>query len=277
MLIVADRDIHAQEVLGRLRVELAGRLGLADPNVLAYVWVHQFPMYQWDADARRWDATHNPFSGVMPEDVAAARDRSRATRTSPTRLTRPDAPGRSSTTWPSTAGSWVAARSGSTPASCWRARSRSRATPPRGWSSKFGGILEAFEYGAPPHGGIALGVDRWAALLTDQTNIREVMAFPKTSSGSDLMLDAPSAVEPGQLAELGLALAPRAASAEPGRRAAEERGQAPAQRYGPWAVFDGVMTTDGPALCQLRSRTDRPSRVGRRRRQHLQRRQPAST
>ena len=68
VLIVADRDIHAQEVLGRMRVELAGRLGLADPNVLAYVWVHQFPMYQWDADARRWDATHNPFSGVMVED-----------------------------------------------------------------------------------------------------------------------------------------------------------------------------------------------------------------
>ena len=61
--------------------------------------------------------------------------------------------------------------------------------------AKFGGILEAFEYGAPPHGGIALGIDRWAALLTDQTNIREVMAFPKTSSGTDLMLDAPSPVE----------------------------------------------------------------------------------
>ena len=68
-----------------------------------------------------------------------------------------------------------------------------RATPPESMEAKFGGILEAFEYGAPPHGGIALGVDRWAALLTDQTNIREVMAFPKTSSGSDLMLDAPVA------------------------------------------------------------------------------------
>jgi aspartyl-tRNA synthetase len=73
---------------------------------------------------------------------------------------------------------------------------------------KFGGILEAFEYGAPPHGGIAIGIDRWAALFTDQVNIREVMAFPKTASGSDLMLDAPSPVEPSQLTELGLALAP---------------------------------------------------------------------
>ena len=71
-------------------------------------------------------------------------------------------------------------------------------------AEKFGAVLDAFEYGAPPHGGIAIGIDRWAALLADQTNIREVMAFPKTQSGSDLMLDAPSAPEPDQYAELGL-------------------------------------------------------------------------
>jgi aspartyl-tRNA synthetase len=70
--------------------------------------------------------------------------------------------------------------------------------------AKFGGMLEAFEYGAPPHGGIAIGIDRWAALMADQATIREVMAFPKTSSGVDLMLDAPSAPDPGQYAELGL-------------------------------------------------------------------------
>ena len=69
---------------------------------------------------------------------------------------------------------------------------------------RFGAMLEAFEYGAPPHGGIAIGIDRWAALLAFQTNIREVMAFPKTQSGSDPMLEAPSPPEPDQLAELGL-------------------------------------------------------------------------
>jgi aspartyl-tRNA synthetase len=79
---------------------------------------------------------------------------------------------------------------------------------------QFSGILEAFEFGAPPHGGIALGVDRWIALLTDQSNIREVMAFPKTSSGSDLMLDAPSPVHADQLEELGLMLKPRPAARE---------------------------------------------------------------
>ena len=69
---------------------------------------------------------------------------------------------------------------------------------------RFGGILEAFEFGAPPHGGIAVGIDRWAALLARQTNIREVMAFPKTQSGTDLMLEAPSPPDAEQYAELGL-------------------------------------------------------------------------
>jgi aspartyl-tRNA synthetase len=68
----------------------------------------------------------------------------------------------------------------------------------------FGGILEAFDYGAPPHGGIAMGIDRWAALFSQQTNIREVMAFPKTQSGTDLMLEAPSQPDPEQYADLGL-------------------------------------------------------------------------
>ena len=73
-----------------------------------------------------------------------------------------------------------------------------------GMREKFGAVLDAFEYGAPPHGGIALGIDRWAALFANQTNIREVMAFPKTQSGSDLMLEAPSPPEPEQFEELGL-------------------------------------------------------------------------
>ena len=69
---------------------------------------------------------------------------------------------------------------------------------------KFGAIIEAFDFGAPPHGGIAFGIDRWAALFSNQVNIREVMAFPKTQSGTDLMFEAPSAPEADQMAELGL-------------------------------------------------------------------------
>ena len=212
-LIVADRDIHAQEALGKVRIEIGTRLGLADPTVLAYVWVHQFPMYQWDADNDRWDATHNPFSGVLPEDEALLV----TTSGDPFRPSEDDPAGRARAQQYDLALNGWELGGGSVRFHTREKLSRSFALmgqSPEQQEAKFSGILEAFEYGAPPHGGIALGVDRWAALLTDQTNIREVMAFPKTSSGSDLMLDAPSPVEAIQLAELGLALAPRASKPE---------------------------------------------------------------
>jgi aspartyl-tRNA synthetase len=77
-----------------------------------------------------------------------------------------------------------------------------------GMRDEFGALLDALEFGAPPHGGIAFGLDRWAALFADQDNIREVMAFPKTQSGSDLMLGAPAPISRGQLDDLGLELKP---------------------------------------------------------------------
>jgi aspartyl-tRNA synthetase len=212
-LIVADRDIHAQEVLGRLRVELASRHAMADPNVLAYVWVNEFPMYQWDAEGKRWDATHNPFSGVMPEDLGLLT----TTSGDPYQPDPGDPAGRARALQYDLALNGWELGGGSIRFHTRELLSASFALmglSPEDMVAKFGGILEAFEFGAPPHGGIALGVDRWAALLTQQTNIREVMAFPKTSSGTDLMLGAPSPAETKQLDELGLQLKPRP-TAEP--------------------------------------------------------------
>jgi aspartyl-tRNA synthetase len=209
-LIVAGADITAQEVLGKLRTEIAARRALADPKVLAFAWVHRFPMYQWDAEANRWDATHNPFSGVLPEDepllTTTSGDLSHASPDDPAGRAR-------ALQYDIVLNGWEL---GGGSIRFHRRDQLARSFALMGHSAqqmeaKFGGILGAFEYGAPPHGGIALGIDRWAALLTDQGNIREVMAFPKTSSGTDLMLDAPSPVEPGQLDELGLALKPRPA------------------------------------------------------------------
>jgi aspartyl-tRNA synthetase len=203
VLIVADGSDTTNDVLGRLRVELGARLGLADPSELAYCWVHRFPMYQWDAPFNRWDATHNPFSGVVPEDetllttVSGDLDvRSPADPAGRARAMQYDV---ALNGWELGGGS----------VRIWKPDLLARSFNLQGYTlaqmkERFGAILEAFEYGAPPHGGIALGVDRWAALLSYQTNIREVMAFPKTQSGSDMMLEAPSVPEEGQYEELGL-------------------------------------------------------------------------
>jgi aspartyl-tRNA synthetase len=203
ILIVADTSDITNDVLGRLRVELGGRLGLADPNELAYCWVHRFPMYKWDAEGHRWDATHNPFSGVVPEDEALLT----TTSGDPDVRDPGDPAGRARAMQYDVALNGWELGGGSI--RIWDPKLLTRSFNLQGYTleqmkERFGAILEAFEYGAPPHGGIALGVDRWAALLSYQTNIREVMAFPKTQSGSDLMLEAPSAPEDGQYAELGL-------------------------------------------------------------------------
>ncbi len=203
ILIVADAADVTADVLGRLRVELGARLGLADPTVLAYCWVHRFPMYQWDDDNARWDATHNPFSGVLPEDesllVTSSGDPSQPSRDDPAGRARALQYDVALNGWELGGGS-VRIHRRELLAQSFALQGQSD----EGMREKFGAILDAFEYGAPPHGGIAIGIDRWAALFADQTNIREVMAFPKTQSGGDLMLDAPSPPESKQYEELGL-------------------------------------------------------------------------
>jgi aspartyl-tRNA synthetase len=203
VLVVADTSDVADDVLGRLRSLLGERLGLADPAVLAYAWVHRFPMYQWDSELGRWDATHNPFSGVVPEDepllVTASGDPARPSPDDPAGRARAMQYDVALNGWELGGGS----------VRIWRRDLLERSFALQGHTldgmrAKFGALLDAFEYGPPPHGGIALGIDRWAMIFSGQTNIREVMAFPKTQSGSDLMLEAPSVPDPGQYAELGL-------------------------------------------------------------------------
>ncbi len=203
ILIVADTAAVTADVLGRLRVELGDRLGLADPDVLSYVWINRFPMYQWDDENGRWDATHNPFSGVVPEDeallVTASGDPATPSPDDPAGRARAQQYDLALNGWELGGGSVRIHRRDLLERSFLL-----QGQSIEGMREKFGAILDAFEYGAPPHGGIALGIDRWAALLAKQTNIREVMAFPKTQSGSDPMLEAPSPPESTQYEELGL-------------------------------------------------------------------------
>jgi aspartyl-tRNA synthetase len=202
ILVVADGDrTAAAEALGHVRLEMGDRLGLRTPGVLAYVWVHRFPMYTWDAEGDRWDATHNPFSAPIPEDV----DRLES-----------DPGGVRAQQYDLALNGWECG-GGSVRIHQRELLERSFALmghSVEGMRDQFGALLDALEYGAPPHGGIAIGLDRWAALFADVDNIREVMAFPKTQSGADLMLGAPSPIPPEQLDELRLSVVHDAARQE---------------------------------------------------------------
>lgn len=192
LLLVADADrVTAAEPLGRLRLEMGERLGLRDPAALGYVWVTDFPMFKWDAQGNRWDATHNPFSAPRWEEVDRMEGDPGAVRAQQYDL--------ALNGWELGGGS----------VRIHRRDILERAMTLMGHSlegmqDQFGALLDALEFGAPPHGGIAIGLDRWSALLAGVDNIREVMAFPKTQSGNDLMLGAPAPISAAQLDELGL-------------------------------------------------------------------------
>ena len=192
LLIVADPDpIAGAEVLGHLRLEMGDRLGLREPGVLAYVWVHRFPMFTWVEDEQRWDATHNPFSAPVPDDVPLMDSDPGAVRAQQYDL--------ALNGWECGGGS-VRIHRRELLEQAFALMGHSI----EGMRDQFGALLDALEYGAPPHGGIAIGLDRWAALFAEVDNIREVMAFPKTQSGADLMMGAPSPISPEQLEELHL-------------------------------------------------------------------------
>jgi aspartyl-tRNA synthetase len=192
LLIVADADpVRGAEALGQVRLAVADRLDLRTPGVLAYVWVTRFPMFKWDPDGQRWDATHNPFSAPVWEEADRMEE---------------DPGSIHAQQYDLALNGWEA---GGGSIRIHRRDLLERAFALMGHTlegarDQFGALLDALEYGAPPHGGIAIGLDRWAAQYAEVDNIREVMAFPKTQSGADLMLDAPSRIADAQLEELHL-------------------------------------------------------------------------
>jgi aspartyl-tRNA synthetase len=189
LLFVADKPAVVFEVLGRLRVLLADRLGLIDKNVLGFCWVIDFPFVVWNAEENRWDPSHHLFTSPMVEDIPLL------------------------DTYPGKARGQqydLVLNNYEVGGGSIRIHQRDLqekvfkliGLDPDVARERFGHMLEAFEYGTPPHGGIAPGIDRICMILADEPNIREVIAFPKSQTARDLMAGAPSPAEAGQLREL---------------------------------------------------------------------------
>ena len=191
LLILAGKKSSTFNAIGNLRLEVADRLDLRDPNVFKPLWVTDFPLFEFDEETNTYHAMHHPFTSPNEKDMELLKSDPKSVR----------------------ANAYDMALNG-TEIGGGSIRIHDKELQKRifnllGFSDeeaqeKFGFLMEAFEYGAPPHGGIAFGLDRICAVIAGSDSIRDFIAFPKNNSGRDVMLDAPSKIDQAQLDELGL-------------------------------------------------------------------------
>jgi len=193
LLIIAGKPRLVNMALGELRREMGRRLNLAEPNLLVFAYIENFPLLRWDEKVGRWEPEHHPFTAPRDEDVPLLDNSPEKVRGKHYDMI------------------CNGYEIGGGSLRIYTSHLQRKIFKLLGYSDeeieeRFGHLLEAFEYGAPPHGGIAIGIDRIVMLLAGEENIREVIAFPKNQSAVDLTLNAPSLVTEEQLAELHLRL-----------------------------------------------------------------------
>ncbi|QDY83751.1 aspartate--tRNA ligase [Paenibacillus polymyxa] len=196
LLFSADNKKVVADVLGALRLKIGRHLGLIDDNKFKFAWVVDFPLLGYDEEQKRYVAEHHPFTRPKEEDLALL-------DTDPGQV-RAQAYDIVLNGYEVGGGSMRIFKR-----EVQEKMFKALNLPPEEVKDKFGYLLDAFEYGTPPHGGIAFGFDRLVMLLAGRTNLRETIAFPKTASATDLLMDAPSEVDQAQLDQLHIRLAPK--------------------------------------------------------------------
>ncbi len=191
MLILAGERNHTRKALCELRLEMGNRLGLRDKKVFKPLWVVDFPLLEWDDESKRFHAMHHPFTSPKAEDIPLMEIDPASVRANAYDMVI----------------NGVEIGGGSI--RIFEKDLQQKMFKLLGFKEKeaekqFGFLLNAFEYGAPPHGGIAFGFDRWAAVFGGSGSIRDFIAFPKNNAGRDVMIDSPATISEGQLKELGL-------------------------------------------------------------------------
>ena len=193
LILSGDDVMKTRKQLGELRLEMGNRLGLRDKNVFSCLWIVDFPMFEWSEEENRLMAMHHPFTHPKDEDIPLLDTNPAAVRADAYDMVinGVEVGGGSIRIHDSQLQAKMFDILGFTPE---KAR------------EQFGFLMNAFTYGAPPHGGLAYGLDRWVSLMAGLDSIRDCIAFPKNNSGRDVMLDAPSTLDQKQLDELSLAV-----------------------------------------------------------------------
>lgn len=193
ILMLSGETRKTQKALCELRLEMGTQLGLRDKNVFAPLWVIDFPMFEWDEDSQRFFAMHHPFTSPKSEDIALLETNPGAVRANAYDMV---------INGVELGGGSIRIHDRDLQASIFKylGFTKERA------ESQFGFLMNAFNFGAPPHGGLAFGLDRFVSMLAGLDSIRDTIAFPKNNSGRDVMCDAPSLIDAAQLEELYLEL-----------------------------------------------------------------------